>query len=73
MRFEFGTTFNEVIRPLFIYRYYAIRRIKKIGHTSYHIEPGRKSLRIQVEYISYKHFFFVFDQDILYISFLGLG
>ncbi len=72
-RFELGATSNKVVGPLFAHRCRATRRIEKIGHASYHIEPGRKSSRIQVEYISYERFFFAFGQDMLCISFLGLG
>jgi len=73
MRFEFGTMFNKVVRPLFIHGYRTTHRMEKIGYILYHIEPRQKSLRIQVEYISYECFFFVFGQNILYILFLGLG
>src|SRR6266566_1826669 len=73
MYFELGTTSNEVVGPLFIYGCCTTRCIEKIGYASYYIEPGRKSLRIQVEYILYERFFFTFGQDILCISFLGLG
>ncbi len=71
--FEFGATSNKVVKSLFAHRYRAMRRIEKIGYASYHIEPRRISSRIQVEYISYERFFFTFGQNILYISFLGLG
>ncbi len=63
-RFEFETMFNKVVKPLFIYRCCTMCCTKKIGYTSYHIEPGRKYSRIQVKYISYERFFFVFSQDI---------
>ncbi len=72
-RFELGATFNKVVGSLFAYGCRAIRRTEKIGHASYHTESGRKSLRIQVEYISYERFFFAFGQDMLCISFLGFG
>ena len=45
-RFEFGTMFNKVVKPSFIYRCRTTRRTKKIGYASYYIEPRRKSSRI---------------------------
>ena len=46
--------------------------IEKVGHISYVVDPGRESLRIQVEDMSYERLFFGQGQIILNFTFFDL-
>ena len=71
-RLQFRTTLYEVVWPLLVDRLCMTCLVKKIGHILYVINPGRESLRIQVENISYERFFFSPSQIILSVAGFGL-